>query len=266
MPWISFDFDGTLADWPFGRVVFPKLRAEFGPDVQAAIRAEFLQRFASGDPVRAFDWDDTHETVRRNLNLSKAFPKILEFAQDLEFPASLLYDDVPAALERLRTSGWKIALGTNGFAKYQALPVDRLGLVFDATLGPDTTGFAKPQPGFFTRLRDLTHDAQALEGLVHVGDILTQDVLGANRAGVLAAWVWRDMPETLRAIPPLARPDHPSVIKAIESLVPDELELNGRINEAYDSAPRPDYVVADLLELVDLLELEPVASGVTATV
>ena len=263
MPWISFDFDGTLADWPFGRVVFPKLRAEFGPEVQAAIRAEFLRRFASSEPVTAFDWDDTHATVQRELGLERGFPDIVAFSQALEFPASLLYEDVPEALSRLRTSGWRVALGTNGFAKYQAIPCERLGLAFDATLAPDTVGFAKPQPEFLTCLPDHSGDQGALEGLVHVGDILTQDVLCANRAGVTAAWVWRDMPETLRAIPPAHRPDHPSILRAIESLVPDELELNGRIAAPY-ATPRPDHVVADLLELVDLLELEPAAPSLTA--
>jgi FMN phosphatase YigB (HAD superfamily) len=253
MPWISFDLDGTICNWPFSEAVFRPMRAHLSSDVQESMRQEYFRRLGSSNPVHAFDWDGIHDLTALEHNLP-AFQRILEYAASVEFHPELVYSDTQPALEKLRANGWKIACGTNGYAKYQSYALERLGVHADAFLAPDTVDACKPQREFLTRLPQLTGDAHALEGLIHVGDLLTQDVLAANRAGARAAWVWRDMPEAMREIPVGQRLQDQSVRFAILEQTKHEFFHNGKLGSEYeDLPPRPDFVVADLLELVAVL-------------
>jgi FMN hydrolase / 5-amino-6-(5-phospho-D-ribitylamino)uracil phosphatase len=256
MPWISFDLDGTICDWPFSKAVFNPMRAHLGDHVLEAMRQEYFSRLRSSDPVNAFDWDGIHDLMALQFGLP-AFEPILEFAAKMEFKPELVYADTQPALEKLRSDGWKIACGTNGYAKYQGYALERLGVQADAFIAPDTVNACKPQAEFLRRLPQLTGDNTALEGLVHVGDLLTQDVLAANRAGARAAWVWRDMPDFMREIPVLERNQNHSVQTAILEQTAHEFVHNGKLGSSYtDLPPKPDFVVSDLLELVGVLDLE----------
>ncbi len=258
MPWISFDLDGTLLDSPMGKTVFKRLRTEFStPHLAEAFRLEYRKRFASDNPVTAFDWDDIHDQICDELTAPR-LPRVLEVAANSDWDESLLYPDTQRALEKLDAKGWLLTLGTNGFAKYQNFVLEQYGLVFGATLAPDTTGFVKPQAGFLDALKTLTDDQNALEGMVHVGDLLTHDIACANNAGVRGAWVWRFMPPELQAIPIFERPHHPSFLTAIHQEWLNELEQHGAFSSE-ETQPKPDFIVADLLELVVALEIpEPV--------
>jgi FMN hydrolase / 5-amino-6-(5-phospho-D-ribitylamino)uracil phosphatase len=253
MPWISFDLDGTICDWPFNKAVFIPMRAHLDPQVLEAMRQEYFSRLGSSDPVNAFDWDGIHDLTATQHGLP-AFEKILEFAAKVDFHPELVYADTQPALEKLRAKGWKIACGTNGYAKYQGYALTRLGVRADAFIAPDTVNACKPQAEFLKRLPELTGDDSALEGLIHVGDLLTQDVLAANRAGAKAAWVWREMPEFMREIPVLERNQNKGIQAAILEQTNHEFTHNGKLGSSYtDLPPRPDFVVADLLELVSVI-------------
>jgi FMN hydrolase / 5-amino-6-(5-phospho-D-ribitylamino)uracil phosphatase len=261
MPWISFDLDGTICDWPFNKAVFIPMRAHLNPFVLESMRQEYFSRLGSSDPVNAFDWDGIHDLTATQYGLP-AFEQILEFAAKVEFHPELVYPDTQPALEKLRAKGWKIACGTNGYAKYQGYALTRLGVQADAFIAPDTVNACKPQAEFLKRLPELTGDKTALEGLIHVGDLLTQDVLAANRAGAKAVWVWREMPEFMREIPVLERTKNKSVQAAILEQTAHEFTHNGKLGTDYsDLPPKPDFVVADLLELVHALESESTASS-----
>jgi FMN phosphatase YigB (HAD superfamily) len=254
MPWLTLDLDGTLADFPFNRTVGVRLRARIThPEVQAAVRREYLRRLSSKHPAEAYDWDDINASVCAELGIPPV-PKLDDLARDAVFAPELVYNDVKPALERFTAAGWRLAAATNGAARHQALAMRSLGLKVEAMVTPDTTGFVKPQRGFLEALPLAVGDEKALDGAVHVGDLLAQDVLAANRAGVRAAWVWRSMPDSVRRVPPAERPHHEAVRAEIAREFPAELERDGRVGEFYDDAePRPDYIVADLLELADLL-------------
>ena len=188
--------------------------------------------------------------------------RILEFAAKVDFYPELVYADTQPALEKLRAEGWKIACGTNGYAKYQGYALERLGVKADAFIAPDTVNACKPQAEFLRRLPELTGDQTALEGLIHVGDLLTHDVLAANRAGAKAAWVWREMPEFMRTIPVLERTQNRKVQAAILEQTAHEFTHNGKLGSDYnDLPPKPDFVVADLLELVDALEFQSASTS-----
>jgi FMN phosphatase YigB (HAD superfamily) len=253
MPWISFDLDGTLLDSPMGKTVFRRLREKLPASDVAAFRLEYRKRFTSSNPVTAFDWDDIHDQICDELGTPR-LPRVLEVAAEAHWAESLLYPDTQRALEKLDARGWLLALGTNGFAKYQNFVLEQYGLVFGAALAPDTTGFVKPQAGFLDALKTLTDDENALDGLVHVGDLLSHDIACANNAGVLGAWVWRSMPAELQAVPIFERPYHPDFLIAIEREWVLELEQHGAFSSA-EIVPKPDFIVADLLELVVALEI-----------
>ncbi len=253
MPWISFDLDGTLLDSPMGRVVFKRLREDFSSlELSQAFQLEYRKRFASSNPVSAFDWDDIHDQICDAHNAPR-LPRVLEVAQQSHWDEALLYPDTRPALEKLDARGWLLTLGTNGLAKYQNFVLEQYGLVFGATLAPDTTGFVKPQAGFLHALKSQIDDEDALDGLVHVGDLLTHDIACANKAGVRGAWVWRFMPPALQAIPMLERPNHPDFLAATEREWRAELEQHGAFS-SHEVQPQPDIIVADLLELVAVLE------------
>ncbi len=254
MPWISFDLDGTLLDSPMGKTVFKRLRQEFSsPQLSEAFRLEYRKRFASSQPVTAFDWDDIHDQICDSMSVPR-LPRVLEVAAEAHWDENLLYPDTQRALEKLDARGWLLALGTNGFAKYQNFVLEQYGLVFGVALAPDTTGFVKPQAEFLHALPSLSEDETALEGLVHVGDLLTHDIACANNAKVRGAWVWRWMPPELQAIPIFERPDHPAFQAAIHREWLAELEQHGAFSKA-EIQPQPDLIVADLLELVTALEI-----------
>jgi FMN phosphatase YigB (HAD superfamily) len=248
-----------MAAWPFGRAVLTPLRAEFErAGALTDVRREYLTRLASENPVSAFEWDDIHDAVCAARGL-EPLPRLLDLASSATFAPELVYPDTRPALARLRAAGWRTALGTNGLARYQNAALEALDLHgFEATLTPDTTGFVKPQGAFLRALRDLTGDPAATEGLVHAGDLISQDVLAANRAGATAAWVWRDMPEDLRALSPAARAADGGVSDEVRARFEAELEHDGRIGEAYaEAVPRPDLVVPDLLDLAVALAPDP---------
>ena len=253
MPWISFDLDGTICDFPMFHAVFQNMRAHWPEEARDALGQLYRERLASPNPIQAFNWDEMNAIIANRYGL-EALPDILEYAAKQHFDLTLVYPDTQPVLAHLRNTGWKIACGTNGYAKYQSYALGRLGIVVDAFVAPDTVGFAKPQAAFLACLPSVTDDPSALKGCVHVGDILTQDVLAANRSGVLAAWVWREMPEEFRVIPAATRAADASVIAQIAALAELELEVHGRMDGHYtDFPPRPDFVVSDLIELLDLI-------------
>jgi FMN phosphatase YigB (HAD superfamily) len=253
MPWISFDLDGTICDFPMYHAVFKSMRSHWPEEARAALGGLYQSRLASQNPIKAFDWDEMNAVIASDFGL-EPLADILEFAAGQHFDPALVYTDTQPALRSLREQGWKLVCGTNGYAKYQAYALKRLKVEIEDFIAPDTVGFAKPQPDFLRSLPAVTGDDRALEGLIHVGDILTQDVLAANRAGVRSAWVWREMPVGLRAIPATARAANPQVLEKIRELAELEFDLHGRMAGEYtDLPPKPDFVLADLIELVEVL-------------
>jgi FMN phosphatase YigB (HAD superfamily) len=253
MPWISFDLDGTICNFPMYHAVFKNMRAHWPEEAREALGGLYQQRLASSDPIQAFNWDEMNTVIAKEFQL-EPLADILEYAATQHFDPGLVYADTQPALLRLRSAGWQVVCGTNGYAKYQAYALQRLQIEIEGFIAPDTVGFAKPQAEFLRCLPNITGDRTALEGLIHVGDILTQDVLAANRAGVTSAWVWREMPEELRAIPATVRARDPRVVSQIAELAELEFGLHGQMaGSRSDFPPKPDFVVTDLLELVEMI-------------
>lgn len=190
---VTFDLDGTLIDSPFDRFVFAWLDEEFAKggvaNARGLFRAEQLRRFARGARLEGFDWDDIVRVVakERGVHWDRQLCDVMEGVLCESLRAFPPYPDVLAALAALRREGFGLFVVSNGYARYQRLTLDLMGLghYFTATLGPDTMGCAKPDPRVFAAAE------LALPVVAHVGDLMTQDVAAARRAGVRAALVVR---------------------------------------------------------------------------
>ncbi len=190
---VTFDLDGTLIDSPFDRFVFPWVDKEFvNRGVRGArdlFRAEQFRRFEQGRRREGFDWDDIARTVAAEQGVAWDHDLCAVMAGALAgtlraFPP---YPDVVETLEALGAQGFSLFVISNGYARYQRLTLDLMGLggYFSATLGPDTIGCAKPDPQVF-EAPELHRPVTA-----HVGDLLTQDIAAARSAGVRAVLVIR---------------------------------------------------------------------------
>ncbi len=190
---VTFDLDGTLIDSPFDRFVFSWLDEAFakrGIDgARSLFRAEQLRRFAQGRRREGFDWDDIVRKVAslRGIRWDVSLCEVMAGPLCEALRAFPPYPDAPAALAALIDDGFSLFAVSNGYACYQRLTLDLMGLggYFAATLGPDTIGCAKPDPRVFAapELR--------LPVVAHVGDLLTQDVAAARLAGIRTVLVIR---------------------------------------------------------------------------
>lgn len=103
-----------------------------------------------------------------------------------------LFDDVRPCLDWLRASGLRLAVITNAPSRYQREKIAAVGLAeaFDTLIISAETGYAKPDPRIFhAACRELDLSP---EEVVHVGDKLDTDALGAARAGLHGVWLNRN--------------------------------------------------------------------------
>lgn len=249
MRWLTLDFDGTLADWPYRYIVRPAMLPFLEqPAIRQALREEYKRRIEHDNPSLAFDWGDIHQTVRKQLSLEQSFPDVPRLLAEASLPPEMLYADVPEAIELFRSRGWGIAVATNGYARYQEVLVQKLGIPYDLMLAPDRINQTKPHPEFWSSVRN------GEGSVVHVGDLLSQDIWGANNAGLTAVWIWREMPPVWRATPVLERTRRPDQEQVMATILKGELEEHGFVGKSHPPyLPRPDYIVADLLELTEVL-------------
>ena len=122
-----------------------------------------------------------------------------------------LFDDARPCLDWLRGAGLRVAVITNAPGEYQRTKIAAVGLAeaFDALLISGERGAAKPDGALF---REACAELGARpEQVVHVGDRLEADALGATRAGMHGVWLNRH-----ENFP--ARPPEVSVITGLDEL------------------------------------------------
>jgi putative hydrolase of the HAD superfamily len=102
-----------------------------------------------------------------------------------------LFEDTLPCLDWLRAAGLKLAAVTNASGAHQRTKLEKLGIsrFFDAVVIAGELGAAKPDPVIF-------HTACArmdvpVDHVMHVGDLLEADALGARDAGLHGVWLNR---------------------------------------------------------------------------
>ncbi|MBT2470206.1 HAD family hydrolase [Streptomyces sp. ISL-66] len=99
-----------------------------------------------------------------------------------------LYDDVRPSLSALRAAGVRVVVAGNQSPKAGAM-LRALGLPADLVVTSGEWGVAKPEPGFFERVLEVS-GAPAAQTL-YVGDHPANDLVPARAAGLLTAHVRR---------------------------------------------------------------------------
>lgn len=172
--WVSFDLDGTLFDNRLRRFMVPGIEGAFLPRRRRRLRRRVERppsRFRRLRSRAAIPW---LRAIRRVTVRSVA-------------PRTLVYPDVVPVLGRLHALGYGIAAVTNGYLAYQEPLLEGIGIraLIDHIVAPETVHAAKPDPRVWTEgMRDR-------RVVLHVGDRLEDDVVGAHDAGIAAAWVRR---------------------------------------------------------------------------
>jgi len=227
---ITFDLDDTL--WPFApisahiedaldgffREHSPCTAQMYPPERMRALRAEVW----AGHPHLQHDVETLRQlTIMQALRNSGGDMWLLEAASEVFHAARnqvTLYPDSLDALTRL-SARVPLAAITNGNAN-----LERIGLrhLFAFSISACDYGRAKPDPGIFHAACERLDCAPG--EVLHVGDDIKADILGASRAGLRSCW--------------LKRADHPSFEPAWSHV--DEV---------------PDLQFSTLSELADWLEL-----------
>jgi putative hydrolase of the HAD superfamily len=126
-------------------------------------------------PLAGVPFDGWFETLYRRFGS----PEVWRF-----------YDDVETVLRDLRARGLKIGVVSNWDTRLKTIS-DGLGLtpLVDFIVISAEVGVRKPDPGIFRMALDRA--GVRPEEAIHVGDLLEEDVLGAQRAGVRAVLIDR---------------------------------------------------------------------------
>lgn len=222
-----FDVDGVLVDGPFKTGIFPEVchvlqpyvMATFGCNGEEATRrimdticARVRTLLCSSHPVSAYDWDTILNWVAKKFGYPDSFDIVAMVEKYCAIPgyARLRGRDVPEVLRELRSRGSRLVVLTNGFLKYQRPVLKSVGLLgmFDAIITPTEVGTVKPDPRPFRCALELAQALKTGSGIsngVVIGDSLSQDIWGANRAGLCSVWLVNSLPASWLTLDPLSR-------------------------------------------------------------
>jgi 2-haloacid dehalogenase len=187
--WATFDCYGTLIDWEGGlRRSFDELWPQQDSDRLAGHyhAVEPRIQLAGELPYR--------EVLARALEAVAAIESLeldpgrrAALAESL--PSWRPFPEVPAALQRLRDAGWRLALLSNTDPDLLAASMRSLGVDIDLTVTAAEAGSYKPAPGHWEWFFAQTGAPRSEH--VHVAASLFHDIEPADRLGLRAIWVNR---------------------------------------------------------------------------
>lgn len=194
---VTFDVGGTLIEpWPSVGHVYAAVAAEHG--IANLDPVDLTERFgAAWKSKKDFDYSKAAWQDLVDQSFSGAVPaERLDglfrdiYARFAQPGAWRVFDDVVPALEALRSAGFKLGVISNWDERLRPL-LDRLGLsrFFRATVISIELGQAKPEPAIFARAATLLETEPCK--ILHVGDSLHEDVVGAQEAGFSALKISR---------------------------------------------------------------------------
>jgi FMN hydrolase / 5-amino-6-(5-phospho-D-ribitylamino)uracil phosphatase len=205
---LSFDLDDTL--WPIGPVILaaeeeltswlqtqhPEMMRAHSTSTLRAVR----EQVALEHPDRAHDMTFLrHRAIMKLFGADRAAQRHADAAFEVFYAARnrvTLYDDVPAALARLRRRYRLFAL-SNGNADLGRCGI---GDLFDGHITAIAAGHPKPDARIFSHLLRVARvDAAQVR---HIGDDPHADVHGATAAGIQAVWLNRDARPWPAELPP----------------------------------------------------------------
>ena len=194
---VTFDVGGTLIrPWPSVGHVYAEEAAKHG---HPALQPDCLNRQfeAAWRCKKAFDhsrcaWFElvqaTFAGALDETALQKVFPHLFERFADPEVWE--VFEDVHPTLEKLRRSHFKLGIISNWDERLRPL-LERLqlGSYFETILISVESGSAKPAREIFEQARSFFGVPAA--SILHIGDSFSEDVAGAQSAGLKALFLDR---------------------------------------------------------------------------
>jgi|SRR5687768_2378668 len=196
---VTFDAGGTLIEpWPSVGEVYASVARVFGIDCSAArLNAQFANAWTTRTGFK-YSRDEWHDVVRHSfLGLSDVSPQLFDaiYERFAQADAWLIYDDVIPTLQNLEGLGLKLAVISNWDDRLIPL-LEKLGLAtyFDDIIVSAEHGAHKPDPSIFHHAA--TRLSVPINRVLHIGDSLGEDVIGAQSAGASAFRIRRSGRET----------------------------------------------------------------------
>jgi HAD superfamily hydrolase (TIGR01549 family) len=207
-----FDLDDTLLDRK-------ALLRRWAEDWVAVHEVDFAEvgRLLAADGDGFVPRSEFLSAVRDRYGLHESVDQLVEQYWERIIDLVVSVPSVSAALDGLRAAGWRVAIATNGPARWQLAKIRRAGLEasVDAIAISEEVGAAKPDVRIFEAAASRC-GTRLVDGGWVIGDCPIRDVAGGRAAGLRTLWlsqgrVWD--PDTKR---PDAVVDN--VVEAVELL------------------------------------------------
>ncbi len=181
--WATFDCYGTLIDWNGG--IRQEIARVFGED-----RAdELLQRYHELEPVIQEDgtlsYADVMTEAMRQLGAAEADAPMLAAS----LPSWPAFPEVRAALDEVRSRGWRLAILSNTDPAFIEASKKRIGVSFEETIVAADISSYKPSHKHWQEFFARTGADPAQH--VHVAASLFHDITPANELGIPSVWINR---------------------------------------------------------------------------
>jgi 2-haloacid dehalogenase len=215
--WTTYDCYGTLIDWRQG--IGDTLARLFGEEH----RERLLERYYRVEPEIQ---SSGYRTYREVLDLSTAQiareeGRELTAEEQTAMSESLrdwpAFPDAPAALEDVRSRGWKLAILSNCDRDLIASSLPRLEVPFDKVIVAEDVRSYKPAPGHWREFAEVT--GVGSDRHIHVAQSLFHDIGPANELGLRNVWINRQG-ETPGPVPTRELPDLTRLADTVDELVP----------------------------------------------
>ena len=186
---VLFDLDETLLDRTASIQVFLKEQYQrFGPHLAHIPFERYRERFLALDGCGYVPKDVVYGKLIEEFAITVPADQLLEDFHEYGWRACILFPGAVGLLQRLRMSGYKLAIITNGSIRSQQAKVLKSGLdrLVDQILISEEEGVRKPDPIIFRRACERLGVEPA--ACVFVGDNPEADVFGAHQVGMKAIW------------------------------------------------------------------------------
>ena len=197
---VLFDFDDTLHSrveaWrafslSFVRELFPEL-----PEDRCRQRAHELWELGGrghgyGDDFRDIPYQVLFGELKNRWQLPQSVEQLIEHCHPLFALHTAVFADAADTLRRLRATGYKVGIITNGrsFLQNRKLAVSGLLPLLDCAVVAGDEGVSKPNAELF--IRTAYRLGVPPQDCVYVGDNPVADIAGATAAGMRAVYIDR---------------------------------------------------------------------------
>jgi 2-haloacid dehalogenase len=188
--WATFDCYGTLIDWNGG--ISRELERLWGADAAARL----LSRYHEVEPE--LQHEDPSRPYRQVLDLAlewlaesegAALPPEEGDALSRSLPGWPPFPEVRSSLQRLRESGWRLAILSNTDRDFIDASLQQIGVPFELAIVAGEIHSYKPAPRHWEAFRE---QVQVEPGRhVHVAASLFHDVAPAVALGIPVVWINR---------------------------------------------------------------------------